>query len=79
MNPRYAEWLCETRLCLLTTVVVLVINVIITIIAIHNKGTGGSGLRQILYEGDCDTVNNLNTGAHIIMSIMSTALLTSSN
>lgn len=79
LRQRFTRWFCGTRLCLLTTVVVLVINLILTGFAIHSKGSGGAGLRQILYEGDCDTVNSLNTGAHVLISILSTTLLTSSN
>lgn len=35
--------------------------------------------RGVLYEGDCDRVRHLNTGLHLLINLLSTALLGASN
>ncbi|KAH7077439.1 hypothetical protein FB567DRAFT_608536 [Paraphoma chrysanthemicola] len=74
-RPAFKRWWSGARLCLLTSSIILAINLTVLVVATTKKGTGGAGLRQVLYEGDCNTVDKLNTGYHVVISTMSTTLL----
>jgi hypothetical protein len=54
-------------------VVVFLINLIVTIWGSTAKRSG------ILFEGDCDRVETLNTGIHVLINVLSTILLSGSN
>jgi hypothetical protein len=61
----------------LSSLTVLLVNLAVTIYAmVRYKGT-----RAVVpvYEGDCDWVKNVDTGLHILINILSTALLGASN
>lgn len=55
---------------------VCIINLTLTIIAVKNRST--DGLDSIL-SGDCQSVKAWNTAGHILINVLSTALLAASN
>jgi hypothetical protein len=54
--------------------VVFLINLIVTIIL----GTR-TGPKELLFDGDCDHAQRINSALHIVINILSTVLLSSSN
>ncbi|KOC13760.1 hypothetical protein AFLA70_67g003421 [Aspergillus flavus AF70] len=77
------EWLRGAMLCAWGTASILALNVIITIIAV---GVGYSGQSEDkyftyaeLYQGDCSVTGNWTTGMHVVINILSSALLAASN
>lgn len=77
------EWLRGAMLCAWGTASILALNVIITIIAL---GVGYSGQSEDkyfmyaeLYQGDCSVTGNWTTGMHVVINILSSALLAASN
>lgn len=64
--------------CAVAASFAFLVNFIITIATLGKAGVGKDG-RQILYSGDCDTVEKMNTGIHLFINVMSTILLSSSN
>jgi len=76
-KPR--KWLSGWRFgainCAIWASIVFIINLVVTIWAsAHNKAKG-----NVLFEGDCDRVDQLNTGVHLLINVLSTILLSSSN
>jgi hypothetical protein len=70
-----AGWRFGAINCAVWASVVFIINFVVTIWAsVHNKTRG-----NLLYQGDCDKVDQLNTGVHLIINFLSTVLLSSSN
>jgi len=72
------RWQSRIYLCFSAAFIVFLINLTVTIAAIAKHGLG-QDYRQMLYEGDCDTVRKLNVGVHVIINALSTILLASSN
>ncbi|KAF2430337.1 hypothetical protein EJ08DRAFT_660813 [Tothia fuscella] len=70
---RFGVLACATGAC-----TVFIINLVATIwtLAAHGAGKGG---RQVLYEGSCEETRKLNLGIHLLINILSTILLSSSN
>jgi hypothetical protein len=71
------KWLSGWRFgainCAIWASIVFVINFVVTIWAsVHNEG-------NVLFEGDCDRVDQLNSGLHLLINLLSTVLLSSSN
>jgi hypothetical protein len=68
-------WRFGTVNCAASASVVFLINLVVTIWgSTHNKSND-----SVLYEGDCDRVDRLNTGLHLLINLLSTLLLSSSN
>lgn len=57
--------------------IVLFTNILCTVLAIL-KARPENGLR-VLYEGNCERARTLNSGLHILINILSTALIGASN
>lgn len=70
---RFVVLLCAAGACL-----VFVINVIAAIVTVAKSGLGNGG-RLTLYEGDCGTTGNINAAIHLVINLLSTVLLGSSN
>ena len=64
--------------CILSCMVSLWINLLLTIVVVAKYGVDSSG-RLTLYHGDCDKTKDLNTGIHVFINAMSTIILSSSN
>ena len=81
-NPRskfrITGWRFGVLCCALTASAAFITNLLITLITVGIFGIGENG-RQILYSGNCNTVERLNTVAHLIINVLSTILLSSSN
>lgn len=78
-NRETRRWLSGWRFgainCAIWASIVFIINFVVTVWAsVHNKAKG-----NVLYEGDCDRVDQLNTGVHLLINLLSTVLLSSSN
>lgn len=56
---------------------VLLVNLIILIYTIYK--TGGLSSSGLVFQGDCDTVDHLDIGIHLVINILSTLLLGASN
>ena len=68
-------WRFGATNCAAWASIVFIINFIVTIWAsVHNKSKG-----NVLYEGDCDRVDRLNMGVHLLINLFSTILLSASN
>lgn len=62
--------------CAIWASIVFFINFVVTIWAsTAHKGSGDN----VLFEGDCDRVDNLNMWVHLLINLFSTVLLSSSN
>ena len=64
--------------CSLWAVAVFIVNIGITIWAVTNNAKIGSG-RQVLYDGSCDKVRQLNVVVHLVINLLSTVLLSASD
>lgn len=73
---RYASgWRFGAINCAMSASVVFLINLIVTIWgSVHSRQKG-----NVLYDGDCERVRQLNTGIHFLINTLSTILLSSSN
>lgn len=60
--------------CAIAATVVFLVNMVATIVfTVYGDRTGA------LYAGDCEKTRKINTGLHIVINVLSTALLSSSN
>lgn len=77
------EWIKGAILCAYGTAAILVFNMILTIIAIgigYSKQSGDKSFTYAeLYEGDCSVTSGWVTGMHVVINILSSALLAASN
>lgn len=71
-------WKFGVRLAFILTFVVLIVNIGVTVGIIRSKGVDEDGKAMIL-KGDCKRVKKWNTGAHLIINILSTLILGASN
>jgi hypothetical protein len=70
---RFGVLACASGAC-----TVFVINFVATIWTLAKYGVGIGG-RQILFEGSCEETRKLNLGVHLLINVLSTILLSSSN
>ncbi|CAM1509531.1 Fc.00g032700.m01.CDS01 [Cosmosporella sp. VM-42] len=64
----------------ITSLVVFLINLIVTIYSLTIPQSGGHGNgRRILFEGSCSKSRTLNTWLHVLINIFSSVLLAASN
>ena len=71
------DWRFGVLACAISTFIVFLINLVVTIWAgIHYGNNDG---QQILFKGDCDRAGNINTALHLLINVLSTVLLSSSN
>lgn len=76
-KERFVGWRRTLLLGCVISVVVLLFNLGFTLWAVqHRHVQDGQG---VLYEGDCKKVRNAGVGFHLIINILSTALLSASN
>lgn len=74
-NRYRSGWRFGAINCAIWASVVFLINFTVTIWgSVHNKTKG-----DVLFEGDCERVRKLNTGLHLLINLLSTVLLSSSN
>ena len=76
------EWIKGALLCTWGSGAILLLNIILTLIAIgigYSKSGDKHPTYTELYKGECSVTNGWTTGMHIIINILSTALLAASN
>lgn len=78
-KPVFQGWRFGILLNVVCTSVVLGINLGVTIWALSTDGVTDSDNRRRLHEGDCDYVKKVNTAGHVVINVLSTALLAASN
>lgn len=77
LKERFVGWRRSLLLGSVVSVVVLFFNLGFTLWAVqHRHVQDGQG---VLFEGDCKKVQNAGIGFHLIINILSTALLSASN
>lgn len=62
-------------ICAILSTLVFVTNLIITIVC----SVYGGQRNQTLYVGDCEKTQQINTGLHVLINLLSTTLLSASN
>lgn len=72
------KWRTGVLICATCALVVFLINLVATIWTLTTHGIGLDG-RQILFEGNCEAARKLNSGIHLLINVLSTILLSSSN
>lgn len=70
---RFGVLACASGAC-----TVFLINLVATIWTLVTHGVGVGG-RQVLYQGSCEETRKLNLGVHLLINVLSTILLSSSN
>lgn len=77
------EWIRGAMLCAWGTALILILNAILTIIAVgvgYSKSLGEKYFTYTeLYQGSCSVTDSWTTAMHFIINILSTALLAASN
>ncbi|KAL3441795.1 hypothetical protein BJX65DRAFT_299460 [Aspergillus insuetus] len=77
------EWIKGVLLFTWAAGLILVINIILTVIAIALACTGswnsGNVERAVVYEGSCSLIDDWKIGLHFLINVLSTALLAASN
>ncbi|KAF2790980.1 hypothetical protein K505DRAFT_310397 [Melanomma pulvis-pyrius CBS 109.77] len=72
---RLQGWRFGAVTCAISASAVFIINFVVTIWgSVHNKSKG-----SVLYEGNCKKAHQLDTGLHLLLNLLSTLLLSSSN
>jgi hypothetical protein len=79
-NPakRIAKWRISILLGAFFCALSLTINVVITILAMRSP-MDTDGYRRTLFQGDCDKTRRLNVVIHLVINLLSTVILASSN
>ena len=72
-------WRSGVIRCAISASVVFIINISTIAWLSSRHGLGDEGGRQTLYQGSCETAKRLNIGIHLVINILSTVLLSSSN
>jgi hypothetical protein len=72
-------WRFSTSLFALAAAVVLIANIGIVIYCVQKSGGSANGGFKPVYTGDCGRTKTLNTVLHLVINILSSLLLTSSN
>ncbi|KAJ5372963.1 hypothetical protein N7517_004969 [Penicillium concentricum] len=81
-SPHSRAWIKGVVLCSWVIATVLAINIVLTIIAVgvaYSKNGEDDFAFAALYTGKCSLAKNWATGIHLIINILSTALLGASN
>lgn len=82
-NKSSPSWIKGIYLCGYATAGLLLSNVIFVSVAggLSSKfpGTGGSSNLKMIYDGSCDVTGRWNTGLHILINVISTCTLATSN
>lgn len=80
------EWVQGVLLCSIGVAVVLLLNLVLLLVAVglaYDHRDSSSRTRDFfsaaVFEGTCSVVNNWSTGLHLLINILSTALLAASN
>ena len=76
------EWVIGVLLCAVAATIVMVINIILTIIAVavaYSRTEDQGFVSATLYEGKCSTPKNWARGLHLLINILSTIMLAASN
>lgn len=77
LDGKTSGWRYSVSACALSTFAVCTINLVATVWSVLHYGVYER--RQTLYNGDCNTAGKINTGLHLVINILSTILLSSSN
>ncbi|KAJ5082659.1 hypothetical protein N7532_011702 [Penicillium argentinense] len=76
-GDRFQGWRFTVFLAFITSVIVFLFNLCFMLYTIaHNRQNDTTG---VLYEGNCEKVQHLDIGLHLLINILSTALLCASN
>lgn len=76
------EWVIGVLLCAFAATIVMIINIILTIIAVavaYSRTEDQGFVSATLYEGKCSTQKNWARGLHLMINILSTIMLAASN
>lgn len=77
------EWIKGALLCVWGSGAILCLNIVLAVIAIgiaYSKSSGDTYFTYAeLYRGDCSRTNGWTTGMHLVINVLSTALLAASN
>jgi hypothetical protein len=81
------EWVQGVLLCSIGVAAVLLLNLVLLLVAVglaysdHREGSSRTKdfVSAAVFEGTCSVVNNWSTGLHLLINILSTALLAASN
>jgi hypothetical protein len=74
------EWIKGILLFTWAAGLILVINIILTAIAVALAYTGSGNVeRAVVYEGSCSLIDDWKIGLHFLINVLSTALLAASN
>jgi hypothetical protein len=80
---RGEEWIKGVLLFTWAAGLIMVINIILTVIAVALAYTGssksGNVERAVIYEGSCSLIDDWKIGLHFLINVLSTALLAASN
>ncbi|KAL4886593.1 hypothetical protein BJY04DRAFT_213349 [Aspergillus karnatakaensis] len=80
---RGEEWIKGVILCTWGAGIVLVINIILTLVAVlmayTNSSRRGNIERAVIYEGRCSLTSGWKIGLHLMINVLSTAMLAASN
>ncbi|KAF9894958.1 hypothetical protein FE257_004580 [Aspergillus nanangensis] len=78
-----AQWIKGVYICATISAVVLLINIILVSVAgglaAKNPRNVGFSATQVVYEGDCALTERWDTGLHLLINCLSTAILAASN
>lgn len=81
------EWVQGVLLCSIGVAAVLLLNLVLLLVAVglaysdHPESSSKTRdfISAAVFQGTCSVVNNWNTGLHLLINILSTALLAASN
>jgi magnesium-transporting ATPase (P-type) len=76
-DTRRVAWRASIRWITIGATLILILNIVVTIFVIICFGIS-NGIAT-LYTGDCTIVSRMDSGLHIMISLLSTALLSTSN
>jgi hypothetical protein len=71
-------WRFAVATCFISTVTVLIINLSLMLYSISHYGRGDGGI-QTLYAGSCSRARGISASLHLLINVLSTILLASSN
>lgn len=78
VRRRFQGWRAGASICATAVGTVLAVNILLIIIA-ATKNTGSTGGLATIQSGDCSKSQKLDTWLHLLINILSTLLLASSN
>ena len=68
-------WRFGVMCCAISTSIVCLLNFAVTVWGLKHQGSK----RGVIFEGDCEKVQRINTVSHLFINVLGTILLSSSN